>query len=177
MGECGTMTIFRVMKIKLLTLIPVMLIQVTVLFGQTDSQEKEIENVILTLFKGMQLGDSSLASGTFADEVTTVTIYKTKEGVTKLHRENSIKRFMEAIAKPHDKTWYEEIWNLKIQIDGEFAQAWCDYAFYLDNEFSHCGVDAFHLYKSDQGWKIFHLADTRHKADCVIPKEIQDKHK
>jgi hypothetical protein len=57
------------------------------------------------------------------------------------------------------------------------AQAWCDYAFYVDKSYSHCGVDAFQLFKGKDGWKIFHLADTRRKTGCTIPKEIQDKHK
>jgi hypothetical protein len=71
----------------------------------------------------------------------------------------------------------EEIWNLKIQMDGDFAQAWCEYAFYYQNKFSHCGVDAFHLIKTTEGWKIFHLADTRRKENCIIPEEIKSKHK
>jgi hypothetical protein len=84
---------------------------------------------------------------------------------------------LDAVGKPHTEVWYEEIWNVKVQVDGEMAQAWCDYAFYIDKTFSHCGVDAFHLFKGKDGWKIFHLADTRRKTGCTIPKEIQDKHK
>jgi hypothetical protein len=64
-----------------------------------------------------------------------------------------------------------------VQIDGDFAQVWCDYAFYTDNTFSHCGIDAFQLHKGKDGWKIFHLADTRRKDNCVIPQDIQNKHK
>jgi hypothetical protein len=64
-----------------------------------------------------------------------------------------------------------------IKIDGDFAQAWCDYAFYVGKNFSHCGVDAFQLHKTKEGWKIFHLADTRRRSGCVVPKEIEDKFK
>jgi hypothetical protein len=85
--------------------------------------------------------------------------------------------FLKAVGTPHPEVWYEEIWNLKIQIDGDFAQAWCDYGFYIGKTFSHCGVDAFHMHKGKDGWKIFHLADTRRKTECDVPKKIQDKHK
>jgi hypothetical protein len=66
---------------------------------------------------------------------------------------------------------------MKIQIDGDFAQAWCDYAFYVGHRFNHCGIDAFHLIREKDGWKIFHLADTRRKEGCHVPEEIQKKHK
>lgn len=63
-------------------------------------------------------------------------------------------------------------------MDGDFAQVWAKYAFYLGRQFSHCGVDAFHLVRNAQDeWKIFHLADTRQKEGCVIPKEVAERYK
>jgi len=49
------------------------------------------------------------------------------------------------------------------------AQVWTEYAFYLNKEFSHCGIDAFQLVK-DKEWKIIHLIDTRKKMNCEKPK-------
>ena len=55
-------------------------------------------------------------------------------------------------------------------VDGGIAQVWTDYAFYVGAEFSHCGVDAFHLAKDAFGsWKIMHLMDTRRKEGCIEP--------
>jgi len=55
---------------------------------------------------------------------------------------------------------------------------WASYAFYLGKKFNHCGVDAFHLVKSEDGeWKIFHLADTGQKEGCNIPKKIGNQFK
>ena len=144
---------------------------------RAEHDQDGVREVIDRLFKGMHLGDSALARSTFSKDVTTATIFKNKTGEIVLHHENSIADFMKAIAAPHKDVWHEEIWDLKIQLDGDFAQAWCDYAFYSGNNFSHCGVDAFHLYRSSEGWKIFHLADTRRKTECTIPKDIQDKHR
>ena len=90
---------------------------------------------------------------------------------------SSVEKWLKGIGTPHPQVYYEEIWNLKIQVDGDLAQAWCDYALYADRTFSHCGVDAFHLFKGKDGWKIFHVADTRRKTPCNIPQTIQDKHK
>lgn len=143
-----------------------------------DAPEREaIVNVVHRLFEGMQKGDSAMVRSTFAKGVTMATMRRDKENKGQLHRENSIDGFLKAVGTPHPDVWYEEVWNLNVQQDDNFAQVWCDYAFYVGNRFSHCGVDALHLYKDDDGWKIFHLADTRRNSPCSIPKEIQNKHK
>jgi hypothetical protein len=145
--------------------------------GQNTSEEVGVTETIKRLFKGMELGDSTMVHSTFTQEVTFATIFRDKSNNVVLHRENSPEGFLKAVGTPHKEVWYEEIWNLKIQIDGDFSQAWCDYAFYADKNFSHCGADAFHLIKQKEGWLIFHLADTRRKIGCTIPQNIQDKHK
>ena len=61
----------------------------------------------------------------------------------------------------------ERIWDWEVQIDGNLAQLWTKYDILIDGEFHHCGVDAFQLFKMESGWKIIHLADTRHTGpDC-----------
>ncbi|MFZ6009426.1 MAG: nuclear transport factor 2 family protein [Bacteroidota bacterium] len=145
--------------------------------AQTSKEEAPIEEVIERLFKGMQAGDSAMVHSVFNQDITMATVTRNKENAPVLFRESSLAGFLKAVGTPHKEVWYEEIWGLKILVDGDFAQAWCDYAFYIDKNFSHCGVDAFQLHKGKDGWKIFHLADTRRKTGCNIPQEIQDKHK
>ena len=41
-----------------------------------------------------------------------------------------------------------------------------DYFRYVDEKFSHCGVNSFQLVKGDRGWQIVYLIDTRRKDDC-----------
>jgi hypothetical protein len=149
----------------------------TLVFAQTNSEEQQVKAVVYQLFKGFTFGDSAMVHSTFAHDVTMATAFRDKTGNPVLRRETSIAGMLKAIGTPHKEVWYEEIWNVKVQIDGDFAQVWCDYAFYTDKKFSHCGIDAFHLHKGKDGWKIFHLADTRRTDNCVIPQDIQDKHK
>ena len=144
--------------------------------GQNAEEQKAIKLVIDKLFMGMQKGDSTMVKEVFTDKVTLATVYKNNNGAPAIHQESSLKDFLRAVGTAHTEVWNEEYWNLKIQIDGDFASAWCDYAFYLDDNFSHCGVDAFHFHKQGDGWKIFHLADTRRKDGCKIPAEIQQMH-
>jgi hypothetical protein len=145
--------------------------------AQNAEDEQAVSKVVARLFQGMKEGDSAMVHSVFADNVATATIFKDKSGNPTLRTESSIDGFLKAVGTPHKEVWNEEIWDVKIQIDGDFAQGWCGYAFYVDKTFSHCGVDAFQLYRSKEGWKIFNLADTRRKTDCNIPQDIQNKYK
>jgi Putative lumazine-binding len=143
-----------------------------------SAEEANVTEVVNNLFKAMYTNDTTLFKSVFADQVTMATAMKNREGKAVLQRESGIQGFVKAIARPNPNgALTEEIWNIKIQIDGDLAQVWCDYAFYVGNKFSHCGVDAFQLHKSADGWKIFHLADTRKRDNCSVPQNIQDKHK
>jgi len=150
---------------------------ITNLYSQSSSEEAAVKEVINRLFTGMQKGDSAMVRSAFARQVTMATAFRDKSNNPVLEHEDSIDGFLKAVGTPHPQIWYEEIWNVSVRIDGDFAQGWCDYAFYLGNKFSHCGVDAFELHKGKDGWKIFHLADTRRREGCNIPVEIQNKHK
>jgi hypothetical protein len=161
---------------RLIAVVTLILIQSQLVSAQ-QIDESGIKAPINDLFLAMQKGDSSLARKCFTADAKLATVSKDKAGNPVLRSEESIEGFMKAVGTPHPQTWFEEIWNIKIQQDGDFANVWCDYAFYVDKTFSHCGVDSFHLYKTKDGWKIFQLADTRRKTDCKIPDEIQAKHK
>jgi hypothetical protein len=141
--------------------------------AQTD--ELKVTEVIHRLFDGMHKADSALVRSVFGRDATLATPLR-KEGKSFLLRED-VNDFIKSISRPQPEPLSEEIWDIEIQIDGDFAQVWCDYAFYVGNRLNHCGVDAFHLYRTENGWKIFHLADTRRKEGCNVPEEIREKHK
>ena len=142
-----------------------------------QSEEAAVKSVVKTLFDGMYEGDSAKVHSTFSKNITMATVFRDKSGNPAIRQEASLDGFLKAVGTPRAEKMTEEYWNVVVQIDGDFAQAWCDYAFYIDHTFSHCGVDAFHMHKTKDGWKIFHLADTRRKDNCNIPEEILSKHK
>jgi hypothetical protein len=164
------------MKLRILTVTCLVLALAGIARSQS-SDEAAIKAVITQLFTGMEKGDSAMVHAAFTPEVTMATVYRDKADAPALRRESTLDDFLKAVGTPHPHVWYEEVWNLKVQLDGDFAQAWCDYAFYSGDTFSHCGVDAFQLFRDRYGaWKIFHLADTRRKTGCNIPKETERKH-
>jgi hypothetical protein len=48
----------------------------------------------------------------------------------------------------------ERIWSPEVRVHGSIATVWAPYDFWTDGAYSHCGVDAFDLIKTDEGWKI-----------------------
>ena len=150
----------------------ILLIFVGSVLAQT-SQEREVMAVVNRVFEAMRTNDSTLLKSCFAKEVRLSTVFIDKNGVTQL-RNDELQKFVDAVGAKKSDVYNEPIWNERIQIDGSLAAVWVDYAFYLNTTFSHCGVDAFHLLKTNEGWKIFNLVDTRRKTDCVIPEEVKN---
>jgi hypothetical protein len=48
----------------------------------------------------------------------------------------------------------ERTWQPEVKVRGGIATVWAPYDFWKDGAFSHCGVDAFDLVETDEGWKI-----------------------
>ena len=63
---------------------------------------------------------------------------------------------------------YVERWTGEptILIRGPIAVIWGEYEFWIDGEFSHCGVDSADLVKIDGEWKVANFMWTVEKEDC-----------
>jgi hypothetical protein len=146
-------------------------------FTQSRLQRAEIMKPVETLFRAMELGDSSMLSEAFYKQATLATVSLT-EGLEfkALNFESSTKLFKKAIASEKKEPYREPIYDVKIQSEGIFAQVWARYAFYTGNKFHHCGIDTFQLIQTEGAWKIFHLADTRQLKDCKVPSRVRKKY-
>ncbi len=119
-----------------------------------QSEKDQIRNIIDRLFDGMRAGDSTIVRSVMHKDALMARV--NTEGLSI----QSTDRFIKAVGMPHDKVWDERIWNLQISVDGDLASAWMDFAFFLGDEMSHCGVNSMQLYRTNQGWKIIYIADT-----------------
>jgi hypothetical protein len=52
------------------------------------------------------------------------------------------------------RTMRERMWNPEVRVHGLIATVWTPYDFWIDGKFSHCGIDAFDLIKTEEGWKL-----------------------
>ena len=145
---------------------------ITCLSAFSQSNEDEVLKVVNQVFEAMKTNDSTLLKKSFTEFPNMFTSSTNSEGKSILTKGN-YQRFINIIGQPKEQVFNEPIWNEKIQIDDNLASVWVDYAFYVDDQFSHCGVDAFHLIKLGGQWKIFHLVDTRRKTHCDVPKKLK----
>lgn len=60
----------------------------------------------------------------------------------------------------------ERMWDATVLVHDPIAIVWTPYDFHFGEEFSHCGVDAFSLVRTPEGWKIAGIVFTRETEDC-----------
>ncbi|HUP19328.1 MAG TPA: nuclear transport factor 2 family protein [Gemmatimonadota bacterium] len=130
-----------------------------------QTEEDAVRAVVDGLFDAMRAGDSLAVRALFHPQARLITAGM-REGVPTLRAEDSVDGFVEAVGTPHDEVWDERIDDVKIRVDGPLASAWLDYGFFLGETFSHCGVDAFLLFRAPEGWQIVSIADTRRREGC-----------
>ena len=131
-----------------------------------DPRYSEIRQVIDSLFEGMRTSDSTLVFSLFRNDATLKSVSRDKRTKEVVVYEENLGEFLIAIGTPKDDLWDERISNVILHIDEVFAQVWMDYEFYLNDQFSHCGVNSFQLIKGDNGWKILNITDTRKRNEC-----------
>ncbi len=123
--------------------------------------------VVQAFFDGMAAKDTAAMAATLTPEARLVSAAAAQDGTPRL----GVTKMSDLLSSVADAqvSLDEPIWDPVIQVSDRLATVWVKYAFYIDDEFSHCGVDSFQLFKSAEGWKIFQVADTRRREDCWEP--------
>lgn len=135
------------------------------LSAQISPEEAPVVQVIKDLFDAMRAGDSSAMRPLFDPSARLQSAYTNKEGKAVLHG-GTVDKFIESIGTPHPQVYDEQIFSYRTEMDGRLATVWTDYTFYVGEKLSHCGVNAFHLFEGEEGWKITQITDTRRRKDC-----------
>ncbi len=138
----------------------------SIVFAQDSFSEKDAQQLIDTFFEGFHEGDTLKMKSVMAPDMVMQTAFTDKDGTNKITT-GSASDFIMAIAKrPANQKWDEKLLGYKTNIDGNLAHVWTPYEFRFNGQFSHCGANAFTLAKTDNGWKIIHIIDSRRKDDC-----------
>lgn len=123
--------------------------------------EQEVLAVVTRMFDGMRAQDTAMIRSTLFNDVRLLTT-GTREGKP-VARVEGMDGFIQSIAKATGKL-DEKIMSPEVRIEDNLATVWVRYEFYFNEKYSHCGVDAFQLVKTDAGWKIATIADTRRQS-------------
>lgn len=133
--------------------------------SKAQSAEDSVKAVVNDLFTAMIKSDTSLLKTCFADSMVLQTIVRGKNGGAEVKSETAA-GFVKSIGSLKPGSADERISFGHILIDGPLALVWTPYKFYFNGQFSHCGVNSFHLVRFKEGWKIQYLIDTRRRVNC-----------
>jgi hypothetical protein len=74
--------------------------------------------------------------------------------------------FLESLGG-EDQVILERMWDPTVQVQGHVAMVWTPYDFYLNGEFSHCGIDVFTLLKGGDGWRVTSITYNVVREGCL----------
>jgi len=132
--------------------------------SSAQTAEDEVLAVVSSLFEGMRARNAELLKSLFHPDAR-MTGTGMRDGsyhVTVDPPDGWIASISSYTGGEIDERFYDP----KVEVSGPLASVWTEYDLYVGGEFRHCGVDAFHLALTDDGWKIVHIADTRVPEGC-----------
>lgn len=138
--------------------------------ARAQGAEAEVRAVIDRMFDAMRRGDGPALAAVFHPSARLQSAGVSRQTGQPELETDSIAAFVRAVGSPHPQVWDERISDVQIRVDGNLATAWMNYTFYIVNagvdQMSHCGVDAFQLFKGADGWKVIQASDTRRREGC-----------
>ena len=152
-------------KYILHTLFLSILISVSCLNLSAQGGERiKIQQKVDSFFIAMAKGDTNWMSTNLLPECNLITV----SGGNAKNEQLVKDEFLKALIKYKDGKMKidERLLNYSIRIDDNYAVVSSDYSLYVNSRFIHCGIDVFNLVKSNNGWRILSIYDTRRKENC-----------
>ena len=129
--------------------------------------DPEIRRVVDRMFDAMRARDTVALRAVFDTTARLMTTFTGRDGKPGL-RVTPIDRFIQSIASAPPETKLDErIYEVEMRQHDNLATVWTRYTFYAGERLSHCGYDAFQLFRSEQGWRIIAIADTQRREGCA----------
>jgi D-alanyl-D-alanine carboxypeptidase len=138
-----------------------------------QGEERAVFAVVEQLFAGMRTRDTARMRGALHPEARLLS--PARDGAAGV-RVESPEAWLAQVARSTGAPVDERLRNPVIRVDGALASVWVEYSLYVGDRFVHCGVDAFHLVRTAEGWRIIDLADTRRRDRCPDgPDPLRDR--
>lgn len=143
-------------------LLPLLLLFPAGALAQED--EAAVRAHVAQLFDAMRDYDAEGVRTHFHETASLYSVSRDAAGAVRVAT-SSVEQFATAVGGEHP-VYDERLGPIEVRIDADLATAYMPYAFYVGDRFSHCGVNAFHLVRTDDGWRTIHITDTRRADDC-----------
>jgi hypothetical protein len=126
-------------------------------------REREVVAAVQALFDAMRSADTAGVRAVFHPEAR-LFVPGEADGKPTL-RVSTVADFLNAVGTAPQR-FDERFRDPEVRIDGNLAAVWTYYDFRRGEQFSHCGIDAFQLARTDAGWKILQIAYTTRQQGC-----------
>jgi len=154
--------------------IALLLLLITVHLGAQDNNRSEVKTVVDDFIQAMNQQDTKTLLTLMDRNIGFMTVFF--DGNKSILAAESVEMFIENIESSSPGMIKEELLNYKITASDALATVWSEYNFYVSGSLSHCGENAFQLYKSPKGWRIIQITDTRYNKEKCRNKTPTDKY-
>ncbi len=120
--------------------------------------------VVDAIFDAMRASDGEALRALLTDDATLVST-SDRDGRSSI-RTTPASSWVESVARSAPGRLNEIINNPIAFVDQHLAVVWAPYRFHLGDEFQHCGVNVLEMIRTETGWRVFQLADTRRQEGC-----------
>lgn len=134
----------------------------TPLRAQT-ADEAAVQQVVVDLFDHMRAGNSEAMAALFHPDARLVTT-GSRDG-RPMVRMVPIPDWLRGVAGA-DQVLDERVYDPEVRVSQGLAMVWTEYSLFVGGRFSHCGVDLFDLVRTEDGWRILQVVDTRMTEGC-----------
>ncbi|MFK7865089.1 MAG: hypothetical protein AB8B95_12790 [Pseudohongiellaceae bacterium] len=133
-----------------------------VLAQDTHPEHGAVVEVVDQFFEGLNTDNQALLASISIDGAN---IYSLRERADSKF-ELRTRRQDNSTLTPNNGEYTERYWDETVLVSDMMAVFWAPYDFYVNGEFSHCGIDVFDLIKLDGEWKISNTMYTVIRDNC-----------
>jgi ketosteroid isomerase-like protein len=150
---------------KLIFLVSIIAIFAVSAFAQKADDTKDALAVVNNMFAEMAAHNPAGIVALYTKEAQLAAAIKTKDGKSVI-RSFPVEAFSKNFAEKKNEL-KEDMYAPEVKIFGDLALVWGRYVFFIDGKVAHCGVNAFHLVRTDAGWKIANASTTIEPQGCT----------
>jgi hypothetical protein len=127
-----------------------------------QDEKKEVLATAQQFFDALEKGDTITLRSLFLEDARN---YFVQERDTKI---SAGSRSPKSFKADKDRVVRERFIKdgVEVMVHNRIAMVWGLYNLWINDKFSHCGVDAFTLLKTDTGWKISSLSYSMETEAC-----------
>ena len=130
-----------------------------------DGDRAQVVAAVQAFFDSMERADAELARKILMPDARFFSAAERDGKMTV--RPSTGEAFVASFSNPNRGKALERMWEPEVRVQGAIAQLWTRYDFHNNGTFSHCGIDAFNLVKTDEGWKIAGAMWTVERTGCA----------